>query len=79
MVNWKGMRKRKENFSEDIWCLRQLIQCHEFEAHMTSAYKISVIKMEEKRLLVRCRRRGEDNSKMGLKVIGCEVVDSIHL
>jgi hypothetical protein len=39
---------------------------------MRTAYKISVEKPEEKRLVRRPRRRWEDKSKMDIKEIGCE-------
>jgi ribosome biogenesis protein Nip4 len=44
-----------------------------------NAYKILIGKPESKRPLRRPRRRWEDNIRMYLREIGCEVVDWIHL
>jgi hypothetical protein len=46
---------------------------------MRNAYKILVETPEGKRPLGRPRRSLEDNIKVGIKEIGCEVMDWIHL
>jgi len=46
---------------------------------MRSVYKILVGKQDEKRPLARPRQRWEDNIGMGLREIGREVVEWIHL
>jgi len=46
---------------------------------MRNAYKILVGKPEGKRPLGRHRHRWEDNIRMGLREIGSEGVDWIHL
>jgi hypothetical protein len=46
---------------------------------MGNAYKILVRKPEGKRPLGRSRRRWEGNTGIGLREIGWEVVDWIHL
>jgi hypothetical protein len=46
---------------------------------MKNAYKILVVKPDEKRPLGRSRRRWEDNIKIYLKEIVLEDVDWIHL
>jgi hypothetical protein len=44
-------------------------------SYMKNAYKIMVGKPEGKRPLERPTRRWEDNIRMGLRVIGWEIVD----
>jgi len=46
---------------------------------MGNAYHILLAKPEGKRPLGRTRCRWEDNIRMGLREIGCEYVDWIHL
>jgi len=41
-------------------------------AEMTSVYRILVVKPERKRILVKFRRRWEDNIKTDLKEVRCE-------
>ena len=43
------------------------------------AYRILVVKPEERRPLGRRRRRWEGNIKMDIQEVGCEVVDWIDL
>jgi hypothetical protein len=43
------------------------------------AYRVLVGKREEKRQLRRPRRRWEDNIKMDIQEVGCEVMDWIDL
>jgi len=45
----------------------------------TGVYRVLVEKPEGKRLLGRLRRRWEDNIKMDLQEVGCEVMDGIEL
>ena len=42
-------------------------------------FRVLVGKPEEKRPLGKPRRRGEDNTKMGLQQVGCEGMDWIEL
>jgi hypothetical protein len=44
-----------------------------------NAYKILVLKPEEKKLFRRSRCRWEGNSKVDLKEVGCEDMDRVHL
>jgi hypothetical protein len=44
-----------------------------------NVYNTLIAKPEEKRPLVRTRRTWEDNTRMDLTEIGCEIVDWMHL
>jgi hypothetical protein len=46
---------------------------------MRIAYKISIEKPEGKRPLGRSKHRWEDNTKMGLRDIGMDVINWIHV
>jgi len=43
------------------------------------AHNLLVGKYERKRPVWRCRHRREDNIRIDLKEVGCDIVDRIHL